>query len=857
MVSIVVVSHSRPLADAAVELALQMARGNPPTIAVAAGLDGGVLGTDAVSVREAIDRVASPAGVLVLMDLGSAVLSAELALDLGDGGPDTPVVLSEGPLVEGLVAAVVMAAAGATLDDVAADARLAADIKAKLLGPAQAGAAAAADAPSAPSPAVAADGTRGEGGAAGPGRAGHTAAIELVLHNHHGLHARPAARFVDAIRRFDADVTVRNVTAGGPLVSGHSVSALSTLGALSGHHVEVQASGRHAREALAAVAAIVGRNFDEHVGPTDPLSAPAPASAVGADGGGAGLTGPVAASPGIGIGPKVTLASAALDVAAGTGAGAAEPGVERERLSAAVTRARKEISATRDQVARAVGEHDAAIFDAHLLLLEDHDLVGAALAAIDPGGVAADQAWRRAVDTLAGRFGDLADPYLRARADDVRSVGDQVLAHLLGVELDAGGTARGVVVSADLTPAQAARLDPAQVEGIVTAFGSPLSHGAILARSLGIPAVAAAGDAVLAVPDGTVLVVDGSAGVVVVDPGPEVLAGYRDRAADERHHAAILVAEAGRPAVTSDGVSVEVTANISSLDDAAAAVRNGADGVGLLRSEFLFLDRRNPPTEDEQVAAYLAVADALGGRRLTVRTLDVGGDKPLPYLPQAAEANPYLGRRGIRLSLQHTTLFKQQLRALVRAGREHPLTVLFPMVTTLDELVAARRLLADAATEVRGPLGDLPAGFEVGVMIEVPALALQARAVARHVDVLSIGSNDLTQYTLAAERGNAAVAHLADPLHPAVLQLIAGVTDAAGPRTHVAVCGEVAADPAATALLVGLGVRGLSAAPPAIPAVKDAVRSLSAAEAAALANLALDQDTTCGVRALLDRHPGT
>lgn len=855
MVGIVVVSHSRPLADAAVELALQMARGNPPTIAVAAGLDGGVLGTDAVSVREAIDRVASPAGVLVLMDLGSAVLSAELALDLGDGGSDTPVVLSEGPLVEGLVAAVVMAAAGATLDDVAADARLAADIKAKLLGPPQAGAPVTADVPGAPSPA-AADGARREDGAAGFGSAGHTAAIELVLHNHHGLHARPAARFVDAVRRFDADVTVRNVTAGGPPVSGHSVSALSTLGALRGHRVEVQASGRHAREALAAVAAIVGRNFDEHVGPADPLSAPAPASALGAEGGRAGPTGPVAASPGIGIGPKVTLASAALDVTANT-ASAAEPSVERERLAAAVTRARKEISATRDQVARAVGEHDAAIFDAHLLLLEDHDLVGVACSAIDRGDLPADQAWRRAVDTLAGRFGNLADPYLRARADDVRSVGDQVLAHLLGVELDAGGTARGVVVSADLTPAQAARLDPAQVEGIVTAFGSPVSHGAILARSLGIPAVAAAGDAILAVPDGTVLVVDGSAGVVVVNPGSEALAGYRNRAADERHHAEMLIAEAGRPAVTSDGVSVAVTANISSLDDAAAAVRNGADGVGLLRSEFLFLDRRNPPTEEEQVAAYLAVADALGGRRLTVRTLDAGGDKPLPYLPQPAEANPYLGRRGIRLSLQHTTLFKQQLRALVRAGREHPMTVLFPMVTTLDELVAARRLLADAAAEVRGPLGDLPAGFEVGVMIEVPAMALQARAVARHVDVLSIGSNDLTQYTLAAERGNAAVAHLADPLHPAVLRLIAEVTNGALPPAHVAVCGEVAADPTAAALLIGLGVRGLSTAPPAIPAVKDAVRSLSEAEAAELADLALDQDSARGVRALLDRHPAT
>ena len=432
-----------------------------------------------------------------------------------------------------------------------------------------------------------------------------------------------------------------------------------------------------------------------------------------------------------------------------------------------------------------------------------------------------------------------------------------MLAHLLGIELDVGDAAKGIVVTADLTPAQAARLDPAHVEGIVTAFGSPLSHGAILARSLGIPAVAAAGEEVLAVPDGTVLVVDGSAGAVVVDPPPDVLADYLDRATALRRHAETLVATATRPAVTADGLAIEVTANISSRDDAVVAVRNGADGVGLLRTEFLFLDRSDPPGEDEQVAAYLAVADALEGRRLTVRTLDAGGDKPVPYLPWTTEANPFLGRRGIRLSLQQTTLFKQQLRALVRTGMEHPVSVLFPMVTTLDELRAARRLLSEAAAEVGSPLGDLPLGFEVGVMVEVPAIALQARAVAPHVDFFSIGSNDLTQYTLAAERGNGAVAHLADPLHPAVLRLIAGVTEAAGSRVRVAVCGEVAGDAAATPLLVGLGVRELSMSPPAIPAVKDAVRSLSATEAPALADLALDQHSAAGVRALLDPRAPT
>ena len=348
-----------------------------------------------------------------------------------------------------------------------------------------------------------------------------------------------------------------------------------------------------------------------------------------------------------------------------------------------------------------------------LLLLEDDDLVGTALRLVDEEGAAADRAWRRAVDALDERFRALPDPHMRARADDIRSVGDQVLAHLLGVDCG-GDAAKGVVVTTDLTPAQAARLDPTHVDGIVTALGSRLSHGAILARSLGIPAAVAAGEDVRAVPDGTVLVVDGSASAVVVDPAPEVLADYLDRATAEKRRAETLIATAAQPAATADGLVVDVTANVGSVDDALLAVRNGADGVGLLRTEFLFLGRRDPPTEDEQMATYLAIADAMEGRRLTVRTLDAGGDKPVPYLPSTTEANPFLGRRGIRLSLQQIPLFKQQLRALVRTGMEHPVTVLFPMVTTLDELLAARRLLAEAAAEAGPRSATCPPGSRSG-----------------------------------------------------------------------------------------------------------------------------------------------
>lgn len=752
MVGIVVVSHSRRLAEAAVELALQMVNGDPPPIDIASGLDGGVLGTDAVRVMEAIERVASDDGVLVLMDLGSAVLSAELALDLRTDVPGCPVVLSDGPLVEGLVAAVVLSAAGAGLAEVAAEASGAADIKVKLLG---AG-------PPAPGP--------------GEDDPPADASIELVLRNEHGLHARPAALLVETVRRFDAEVWVLNLTTGGAPVSARSVSAVSTLGALRDHHIEVRASGRQAREVLAAASALVGRNFHENAA-------------------GARIPSSGATSPGIGIGPKVSMTGMV---------GGGEP----VGLAEAVARTRDELVALRRRVASTAGEHEAAIFDAHLLLLDD--LV-----------VAGSQAeWSAAVDTVAARFAALEDPYLRSRADDVRAVGDQVLAHLVGRAPAAASAVRGVVVAPDLTPAQAAGLDPSQVDGIVLAFGSALSHGAILARSLGIPAVIGAGEDILAVADGTVLVVDGSAGTVTVDPDDDTLAGYVARAKAEQTRGLALVAAASSPARTVDGVTIEVAANVGSAEDAALAVRNGADSVGLLRTEFLFLDRPGPPDEEEQLAAYRAIAAELGGRRLTIRTLDAGGDKPLSYLPASRSTSP-LGCRGIRLSLREPELFKVQLRALVRLGREHPVTVLFPMLTTLDELVDARRLLCEAAA------GPLPEGLAVGAMVEVPAFALQARAAVDLVDVFSIGTNDLTQYTMAADRGDPAVAHLADPLHPSVLRLIADVAHAAGDRVRVAVCGEMAGDPANTGLLIGLGVRELSVSPPAIPLVKDAVRACS------------------------------
>ncbi len=405
----------------------------------------------------------------------------------------------------------------------------------------------------------------------------------------------------------------------------------------------------------------------------------------------------------------------------------------------------------------------------------------------------------------------------------------------------------GILVARDLTPADTAGLDPAVAVGIATAHGGPTSHAAVLARSMGIPAVVGLGEGIGDIAEDAPLAIDGSAGLVFVDPpAPELnrlRADARERDESERAARAL----AATPAATADGVPIEVAANIGRPDEAAGALEAGADGVGLFRTEFLFMGRDTMPDEDEQAEAYARAADALAGRPLLLRTLDAGADKPLPYLSQDAEENPFLGVRGIRLGLARPALLDTQLRAILRAATNRRIRVMFPMVATVDELLGALEALERARTQVR-----TNATVEVGVMIEIPAAALIAEALAPHVGFFSIGTNDLTQYTLAADRGNDHVASLADALHPAVLQLIHATVE--GAETHgrwVGMCGELAADASATALLLGLGIRELSMGAPAVALVKQAVRATRLDDARELAKRALGCATAAEVRALV------
>jgi phosphocarrier protein FPr len=806
LVGIVIVSHSRALARAAVALAAEMLHGRPVPIAVAAGLDEVTLGTDAVRIKEAIQEVDSPAGVVVLMDLGSAVLSAELALDLIDD-PEVRerVVLSAAPLIEGLVVAAVAAAGGAGRKEVAAEAHNALMGKdAQLSNP---------EDTSPPTPVV--------------GEPADVVAV-FTIANRHGLHARPAARLVSEMRGLDASVRLRNLTTGTDPVPAASLSRVATLAALHGHQVEISASGPQAAEAIDHLLALAARNFDE---PLD--DAPTPVQVQHA--------GPLGASPGIRIGPVRMLHSpAALDHRGPTGI----PTAEWRRVVEAVAAVRREIERIKAVAVREVGPQEAQIFDAHLMLLGDAEVLADVKHRVT-SGAGAVTAWVDALAVVEKQWSELPDPYLRARAEDVRAVGTQMLAALTGAPAVAM-TGPGILIAKELTPAQAAELDPDAVQGIVLAYGSPSSHAAILARSRGIPALVAAGPGVLGLAEGTTVVIDGATGELIIDPPATTLRHFSQLAGEMAAQESKHRAAAGEPAFTVDGARIEVAANLGSRADAHAAAAEGADSVGLVRTEFLFLNRDRAPDLQEQVAEYLAIADALGGRRVTFRTLDVGGDKPLAYLPMPVEENPFLGHRGIRLSLDRRDLLLEQLSAICQVARRVPTSVMFPMVTTVAEIRDARSILGEAA----GPAG-LPEGLRIGMMIEVPAAALKIATFLPYLDFISIGTNDLTQYTLAAERGNAAVAALSDPLDPGVLRLIRHVCHTAGGRVPVAVCGEAAADHTAIPVLLGLGVRELSVSPKAVPSVKARARALDLARCASLAEAAIDLDDSASVRRLV------
>jgi phosphoenolpyruvate-protein phosphotransferase len=514
--------------------------------------------------------------------------------------------------------------------------------------------------------------------------------------------------------------------------------------------------------------------------------------------------------------------------------------------------AHEQISQLKATVSATASLTEAAIFDAHLMFLDDAALLQKAQTAID-AGTSAEAAWMDGIEFFAAQLAHLPDPTLQARAADVRDVGRRVLDQLLGrpaasVEL----RAPSVVVARDLAPSQIASLPVARVLAFCTAEGGPTSHTAILAKAWGKPAVVALGKAVLEISDGIQLLVDGNRGEVVIDPDEETAQAFALRRQQSEKVAASALATAGEPAITLDRRRVEIAANIGSVEDAATALEYGAEGVGLLRTEFLYLDRQSAPTEEDHLAAYRAILQTMGTRPVIARTQDIGGDKTVPYLDLPHEANPFLGWRAIRISLDRPEVFAIQLRALWRASPGHDLRIMFPMIATPDELRGAKAALDRARLDVAASNQPVAARVQVGMMVEVPSAAVLADQFARDVDFFSIGTNDLTQYTLAADRTNERVVALSDACHPAVLRLIHQVVESAHREDRwVGVCGELAGDADAVPLLLGLGVDELSMAPQRIPAVKAIVRQWSYTRAQQLARQALTVSSAAAARTLV------
>lgn len=659
--------------------------------------------------------------------------------------------------------------------------------------------------------------------------------LELTILGSAGLHARPATIFVDVAAPFASEIRVEF---NGRTANGKAMASLLKLGVEGGSTIRIVAKGPDADTALAALKEAVESGLGEQEKTEIVVAERAwvPESSGRAVGG-------VAASPGLAIGRLHHFQASHIVVKDA----ASDPATEKQLLKQALETAREQLQDVYDAMKVRVGKNEAAIFHAHQAFLNDCELYGEAAALIDAGHSAA-WSWQQAIEARVAEVRQVGSERLAGRAVDLHDVGQRVLRVLSGIEqVDSILPDEPVILVADdLTPSDTAKLDPRRILGICTVGGGPTSHTAIIARSLDIPAIVGAGAAVMELTEGITCILDGASGSLYTEPSATDLESARlfqhdmQRQREEEHFARY------QPALMTDGHRIEIVANIGKASEAAAAVEAGAEGVGLLRTEFLFLERSTPPTEEEQFEAYSTMTAALNGLPLIIRTLDIGGDKVVPYLSLPKEENPFLGVRGIRLCLRKPELFLPQLRAIYRASVTGPVKIMFPMIATLEDLRAAKA----AAEQVRQELGVPPVA--IGIMVEVPSTVAMAAEFAQECDFFSIGTNDLTQYTLAMDRMHPALAKQVDGLHPAVLRLVAQTVSAAkAAGKWVGVCGGIAGDPLGAVILAGLGVTELSMSLPGIAAVKAHLRGISHAKAEAFAKRALACKTAGEVRELI------
>lgn len=662
---------------------------------------------------------------------------------------------------------------------------------------------------------------------------------KLVITLRQGLHARPAALLARRAKSFDARISL---AAHGRIADARSVVAIMALGVRHGDQVILRAEGNEAAQALDAALAGLEEALrleltHESVAAHEPRISRSELRE--------GELSGVCAVPGFAVGRAARIERREIEVAE-QGSGTTR---EREELD----RARSNVRLRLERVRNTGGAARQEIISAHLEFLDDPTLNESAHELIAQGK-SAGYAWRHAIRRSIAALESLHDSRLRERADDLLDVEAHVLLALAGEArpMHLPLPEQAVLLADDLLPSELTALDGRRLVAIALSGGGATSHVAILAAAMEIPMLIGLGGELRNIADGQTLIVDADGGTLFTSPSDEAMAKGRSAVEARLAHGAALRLAAAKECRSLDGTRVEIFANLGSVTDAIAAVASGAEGCGLLRTEFLFIDRETPPTEEEQVQAYQSIANTLGGRPLILRMMDVGGDKPLRYLPLPVEANPALGLRGVRTALLHPNLMRTQLRAALRVQPFGLMRLLIPMVTDLSEILAVRRVIDELAAELK-----LEGRVALGAMIETPSAALTAAVLIRSVDFLSIGSNDLTQYTLAMDRGHAELARRTDALHPAVLQLIAATAiagDAAGKL--VAVCGGVAADRTAVPILLGLGIRELSVVPAAIPALKRQIAALRIEECRELAQRCLQLGSASEVRGLIEQAVG-
>ncbi|MDO5651192.1 MAG: phosphoenolpyruvate--protein phosphotransferase [Moraxella sp.] len=663
---------------------------------------------------------------------------------------------------------------------------------------------------------------------------------EAILANRHGLHARPATQLSTIAKTFDGQVLI--ATDGSEAVSAKSLTKLLSLGVGYGQQLQIIVEPiAGAADVMNAIMAAINAGLGETVTPikkstaTEDETVDTPAVhtplIVGKKMQGIG------ASKGLCVGRAVVVQEQSFSYPAT----ADDPSAERATLHAAVDKVKADLAQT---IGNARSEAIAQIFTAHMMMLDDPEL----LMGVDGGiaeGLSAPMAWHSYIEKTAIAQEALDNPLLAQRAADLRDVGQRVLGALCGTAMADLPSEPYVLIKDDLLPSDVAELNSEQVAGIITAFGGASSHSAIVARSLGIPAIVGASASVLEIPQRATVLLNASKGWFVVSPDDELIKKSVTEKAAYEVKLAKAKEQAMNPAITQDGHAVEVAVNLGDVGLAANAVAAGAEGVGLLRTELVFMKHAKSPDVQAQVADYEQVFDALDGKPLVVRTLDIGGDKPLPYLTMIPDENPFLGMRGIRLTLQKPKLLRDQLTALLIASKGRPLRIMFPMVGRIEEWRAAREILDEILIQYPHP--DL----QVGIMIEVPSAAVMADVLAKQVDFFSIGTNDLTQYVLAIDRGHPVLSHQADGLHPSVLRLIDMAIKAAHKHGKwVGVCGELGADSAAVPILLGLGVDELSVSVASIAMLKAQIRTLNLSDCQALATKAMNCDTAMAVREL-------